>query len=151
VAHKSSVQIPALMTPITDGFRQRRQTTLQITLGLCTHSKQATEEADNDKQQCVNIVTLAITIPFQITSPTFGLRLLWLPNSDGFIPLNSKISSEQSRKFRSYLSQNNILHHKYQPVNAAQGNNLCLQQRTHGAHKFTVSTKRAVYIVTAMV
>lgn len=144
MAHKSSVKIPALMTPITDGFRQARQATSQITLGLCTDGKQATEEADNDKQQCVNIVTLAITIPFQIISPTFGLRLIWLPNSDGFIPLNAKNSSEQSRKFRSYLSQNNSLHYKYQPVNAAQGNNLCLLQHTYGTHKF-VRTKSSLY------
>jgi hypothetical protein len=126
VAHKSSVQIPALMTAITDGFRQTRQTSSQITLGLCTHGKQATVEADNDKQQCVNIVTLAIIIPFQITSPTFGLRLIWLPNSDGFIPLNAKNSSEQSKNFRSYLSQNSSLHYKHQLVNVALGNNLCL-------------------------
>jgi hypothetical protein len=131
VAHKSSAQIPALMTPITEGFRQiRQQATSQITPGLCTNGKQAKEEADNDKKQCVNIVTLAITIPFNITSPTFGLLLIWFPNSDVFIPLNATNSYEQPKQFHSYLSQNS-LHYKYQPVNAGQGNNdLCLLRHT---------------------
>ena len=134
------------MTPNTDGFRQTRQETSQITLGLCTDGKQATEEADNDKQQCVNIMTLAITIPFQITSPTFCLGLIWLPNSDGFIPLNAKNSPEQSRKFRSYLSKNNGLHYKYRPVSDARGNNLCLLQHTHTEHTISLCEQRVVYI-----
>ena len=66
--------------------------------GLHTYGKLTTEQADNDKKQRANIVTLTTTIPFKITSPALGLLLICLPYSDGFIPLDAKNSSELCRK-----------------------------------------------------